>query len=64
VVIRFADRLDDLDGRQRLVAADRVKHADHAISLEVGNACAPRWDGYFVDAEDHSPARGIAAKAA
>ena len=56
-----ADRLDDLDGRQRPVAADGVKHADHAIPLEVGDASAARRDCYLVNAEDHGPARGTAA---
>jgi len=61
VAICVAERLDDLDGRQRPVAADGVKHADHAIPLEVGYAGAARRDGYFVDAEDDAPAHGIAA---
>jgi hypothetical protein len=61
VAIKVADRFDDLDGRQRPVVADGVKHADHAIPLEVRHPGAARRDGYFVDAEDHGPAQGIAA---
>ena len=61
VAICVADRLGDLDGRQRPVAADGAKHADHAILLEVRHTSAAWRDRYFVDAEDRGPAHGIAA---
>jgi hypothetical protein len=60
VAICVADHLDDLNGRQRPVAAYGFKHADHAIPLEVGHASAARRDCYFVDAEDVAEAKRLA----